>query len=67
MSAHRRTGGNTSKTVYPPVSLRLLGGYNEIMKCTIIMFTVQDSWEGLNAFIGRSLDILGRMVVGMPK
>jgi len=31
MSAHRRTDGNASKTVYPPVSLRSLGGFNECL------------------------------------
>jgi len=28
MSAHGWTDGKASKTVYPPVSLRSLGGYN---------------------------------------
>jgi len=38
MTAHRWTDGNTSKTVYPPVSLRSLGRYNEpesIKKCRV--------------------------------
>ena len=35
MSAHRRTDGNASKTVYPPVSLHSLGGYNKKFKICV--------------------------------